>query len=84
MSGGRVLGETLKGLPKRQFAIKSGSYPVQLVDAPTVMIPKGDFTELLERSIRRHARLRSDIERDIQSRVPVTSKVSTESLDEWE
>lgn len=84
MSGGKTLAEILKSLPKRQFAIRTGNYTAQLVQAPTLEIPKANFTGLLERSIQRHARLRTDIEREIQGRVPRDASGKAEALHDWE
>lgn len=82
--GGKPLAELLKNLPKRRFVVKSGEYSWKQVEVPSVKLSKTDHHDLLERSRKHYARLRSDVEREIQLRRPKSAQVVKEALDAWE
>jgi hypothetical protein len=82
--GGKPLAELLKNLPKQNFVVKSGHYPWKQVKAPDVALPGAPFSDLLKRSRSHFARLRSDVEREIQARQPRSKQATAEVLDAWE
>jgi hypothetical protein len=84
MDGGKNLAELLRNLPMRNFVVKAGSDHWKQVLAPKVEPLKTDFRNLYERSQKRWARDRSEIEREIQGRVPKSADAGKEQLDEWE
>jgi hypothetical protein len=84
MDGGKNLAELLRNLPMRNFVVKSGSDHCKQVLAPKVEPLKIDFRNLHERSQKRWARERSEIEQEIQGRVPKSADAGKEQLDEWE
>ena len=84
LDGGKPLAELLKNLPKRNFVAKSGHYPWRQVEVPEVKVPSTDFKDLLERSRKRFARLRSEVEEEIQARRPKQKQTAEEVLDGWE
>lgn len=84
MDGGKNLSELLRNLPLRNFVMKAGSEPWKQVLAPKVEPLKTDFRNLYERSQQHFARTRSEIEAEIQSRVPKTADSVKEEIDEWQ
>jgi hypothetical protein len=84
LDGGKHLAELLRNLPLRNFVLKSGSDHWKQVIAPNVDPLKADYRNLYQRSQIRFARKRSEIEQEIQSRVPKSTVVAKEQLDEWE
>jgi hypothetical protein len=82
--GGKPLAELLKNLPKRRFVVKSGEYSWKQVEAPSIKLPKADHHDLLERSRKHYARLRAEVEQEIQLRRPQSTRVVEEVLDAWE
>jgi hypothetical protein len=84
MDGGKNLSELLRNLPLRNFVLKTGSDSWKQVLAPKVEPLKTDFRSLYERSQKLWARTRSEIEAEIQSRIPKTERTAKEELDEWE
>ncbi len=84
LDGGKPLAELLKNLPKRNFVAKSGHYAWRQVEVPEVKVPNADFRDLLERSRKRFARLRSEVEEEIQARRPKQKQTAEEVLDGWE
>ncbi len=82
--GGKPLSELLKNLPKKNFVVKSGHYPWKQVEVPDLKLPKVNFINLLERSRNHFARLRSDVEKEIQARRPKQKQTAGEALDAWE
>ena len=84
LDGGKNLSELLRNLPLRNFVLKTGSDSWKQVLAPKVEPLKTDFRNLYERSQKRWARTRSEIEAEIQSRIPKTESAAKEELDEWE
>jgi hypothetical protein len=84
LDGGKNLSELLRNLPLRNFVLKTGSDPWKQVLTPKVEPLKTDFRSLYERSQKSYARTRSEIEAEIQSRVPKATNSAKEELDEWE
>ena len=84
MDGNKNLSELLRNLPLRNFVVKSGSSQWKQVLAPKVDPLKVDFKDLYERSQKRFARKRLEIESEIQSRTPKPEKKREEELDAWE
>ena len=84
LDGGKPLAELLKNLPRKNFVVKSGHYPWKQVEVPDVKQEKADIHHLLERSRKNYARLRTDVEAEIQSRRPTQKQTVEEALDAWE
>jgi hypothetical protein len=84
LDGGKPLVELLKNLPKKNFVVKSGHYPWKQVEVPAVKLEKADVHHLLERSRKYYARLRTEVEREIQNRRPKQKQTVEEALDAWE
>jgi Helicase HerA, central domain len=84
LDGGKPLVELLKNLPKKNFVVKSGHYPWKQVAVPDVKLEKADIHSLLERSRKTYARLRTDVEAEIQNRRPKQKQTVEEALDAWE
>jgi hypothetical protein len=84
LDGGKNLAELLRNLPLRNFVLKTGSDPWKQVLTPKVEPLKTDFRSLYERSQKFYARTRSEIEAEIQNRVPKATNSAKEELDEWE
>jgi Helicase HerA, central domain len=84
LDGGKPLAELLKNLPKKNFVVKSGHYPWKQVAVPDVKLEKADIHHLLDRSRKNYARLRTDVEAEIQSRRPKQKQTIEEALDAWE
>lgn len=84
LDGGKPLAELLKNLPKKNFVVKSGHYPWKQVEVPDVKLGKADIHHLLERSRKVYARLRTEVEAEIQSRRPKQKQTVEEALDAWE
>ena len=84
LDGGKNLSELLRNLPLRNFVLKTGSEPWKQVITPKVEPLKTDFRNLIERSQKLFARTRSEIEAEIQARIPKQESTAKEELDEWE
>src|SRR5258708_24873158 len=78
LDGGKNLAELLRNLSMRNFVVKSGSDHWKQVLAPKVDPLKTDFRDLYERSQKRWARERSEIEQEIQGRVPKSADAGKE------
>ena len=64
--------------------LKTGSEPWKQVLTPKVEPLKTDCRGLYDRSQKLFARTRSEIEAEIQSRIPKSESKAKEELDEWE
>jgi Type IV secretion-system coupling protein DNA-binding domain len=84
LDGGKNLSELLRNLPLRNFVLKTGSDPWKQVITPKVEPLKTDFRNLIERSQKLFAMTRSEIEAEIQSRIPKSESTAKEELNEWE
>jgi hypothetical protein len=84
LDGGKPLSELLKNLPKRNFVVKSGSYPWKQVLVPELKLPKAVTADLLDRSRKHYARSRAEVEREIQARRPKAAPAIKEALNDWE
>jgi hypothetical protein len=84
LDGGKNLSELLRNLPLRNFVLKTGSEPWKQVITPKVEPLKTDYRNLYQRSQKLFARTRSEIEQEIQSRIPKAANTVKEELDEWE
>jgi len=84
LDGGRPLAERLKNLRQRHFIVKSGPDRWTEVAVPTVLDPRVDYTDLLNRSRYKYGRVRAHIERDIAKRQSLAQRKTDEVLNEWE
>lgn len=84
LGGGKPLAELLKNLPKRRFVVKPGEHPWRQVEVPVLKTPVTDYQDLLKRSRSHYARLRTEVEEEIQLRRPKTARAKKEALDAWE
>jgi hypothetical protein len=84
LDGGKPLSERLKNLPQRHAIVKTGAERWAEMCVPTVHEPHANFSDLLERSRSRWARMRVEVERDIAKRQSAASRKETEALDGWE
>jgi Helicase HerA, central domain len=84
LDGGKPLAELLKNLPKKNFVVKSGHYPWKQVEVPDVRLERADIHNLLDRSRKVYARLRTEVEAEIQGRRPKQKQTVEEALDAWE
>ena len=84
LDGGRLLVELLKNLPPRHLVVKSGDQRCQEVVVPDLKVPTVSFTDLYERSQRRWARRRSEIDQEISNRLAKAYQRPNEVLDGWE
>jgi len=64
--------------------VKSGHYPWKQVQVPDVKLGSADIRGLLDRSRKIYARLRTEVESEIQSRRPKQKQTVEEALDAWE
>jgi len=83
LDGGRPLAERLKNLPPRHLIVKSGSDPLVEAAVPEIREPSGAWHNLYERSRRRWARPRADIEADIAARHAKFGRSLRKDLDAW-
>src|SRR5205807_2628082 len=88
MDGGKPLAHLLKNLPNRQAVVKIGPESWKQIKVRSVRAETTDSSDLYERSRRRWARSRAQVEQEIRSRTPKRPPPSVvnaqESLDEWE
>lgn len=84
LDGGKPLAERLKNLPARHAIVKSSSDRIAEIVVPTIVEPKVDFTDLLNRSRYARGRVRAHIERDIAERQAAFRRNAEEVLHEWE
>jgi hypothetical protein len=84
LDGGKSLAERLKNLPPRHCMVKSGSDRFVEARVPTVIAPKVDYTDLVNRTRYTRGRVRAHIERDIAARQARFAKITKENLDDWE
>ena len=84
LDGGKHLAELLRNLPLRNFVLKTGSEHWKQVLTPRVDPLNADYRSLSQRSQKIFARTRSEIEAEIQSRIPKSESTVKEELDEWE
>lgn len=82
--GGKRLAELLRNLPKRQMVVKSGDHPYIHAEVSAVREIKADFRDLANRSRKRFARSRTDIEAAISARQKPFMPKDKEALHEWE
>ena len=84
LDGGKALAERLKNLPQRHAIVKSGSDRWVEIVVPTVVDPKVDYTDLLNRARYTRGRVRAHVERDIAARRKSLSRKTDEVLDAWD
>jgi energy-coupling factor transporter ATP-binding protein EcfA2 len=84
LDGGKPLAELLKNLPRRHMVVKSGGERWQEVLVPTINDPKTDYADLYDRSRKRWARRRDEIEQEISARQGIAQRTKEEALREWE
>jgi hypothetical protein len=84
LDGGKSLAERLKNLPFRHLIAKSGSDPLVEVAVPDLRVPNALWQDLYERSRRRWARPRKEIEAEIVTRQANIRRSGREVLDGWE
>ena len=84
LDGGKTLAELLKNLPRRHLVLKTGSERWQEVVAPTLQDFKVSYEGLYERSRKRWARKRGEIEQEIASGQAVVGRSTREALHDWD
>jgi len=84
LDGGRTLTQDLKNLPQRHLVLKSGHHRFVRAVVPTIAAPDADARDLLQRSLQRWARRRSDIEAAIRQRHQSMRVSTSEVLRDWE
>jgi Helicase HerA, central domain len=84
LDGGKPLCERLKNLPSRHLIVKSGRDPLLEAAVPELRIPNTPWRDLYERSRRRWARPRKDIEAEVSARQAKVGRMTREVLNEWE
>jgi energy-coupling factor transporter ATP-binding protein EcfA2 len=84
LDGGRTLTQELKNLPQRHLVSKSGHYRFVRAVVPSMAAPDADARDLLQRSLQRWARRRSDIEAAIRQRHQSMRISTSEVLHDWD
>jgi Helicase HerA, central domain len=84
LDGGKSLAERLRNLPFRHLIAKSGSDPLMEVAVPELHVPNAPWQDLYERSRRRWARPRKEVEAEIAQRQAKVGRSTREALDAWE
>jgi len=84
LDGGKPLAERLKNLPARHAIVKSSSDRWTEIVVPTVLEPKVDYTDLLNRTRYTRSSVRAHIERDIAERQKSFTQTTNEALHDWE
>jgi hypothetical protein len=84
LDGGKSLAELLRNLPQRHAVVKSGGGRWQEIQVPTINEPKIDYADLYDRSRKRWARRRDEIEREIGVRQAIARRTKEEALRDWE
>lgn len=84
LDGGKPLAERLKNLPPRRLIVKSGSEVLAEVAVPELREPNTPWHDLYERSRRRWAKPRKEIEAEIAERQAKVDRSTKEMLDGWE
>lgn len=82
--GGRTLTQELKNLPQRHLISKSGHHRFVRSVVPSMAAPDADARDLLQRSLQRWARRRSDIEAAIRQRHQSMRISTSEVLRDWD
>jgi hypothetical protein len=82
--GGKPLAERLKNLPFRHLIAKSGGDPLVEVSVPELHVSNTPWEALYERSRRRWAKPRKEIEAEIAARQAKVGRSASEVLDGWE
>jgi len=84
LDGGRTLTQELKNLPQRHLVLKSGHHRFLRAVVPNLVEPDAEARDLLQRSLQRWARRRSDIEAAIRQRHQGMRIATSEVLHDWE
>jgi hypothetical protein len=84
LDGGRTLTQELKNLPQRHLVLKSGHHRFLRAVVPNLVAPDAEARDLLQRSLQRWARRRSDIEAAIRQRHQSMRIATNEVLHDWE
>jgi energy-coupling factor transporter ATP-binding protein EcfA2 len=82
LGGGKALQRLLAELPPREFVVKSGHLPWQHAKVPPLPAFAGGSADLVQRSKRRWARPRAEVDAEIAARTAAHAR--RESLDGWE
>lgn len=83
LDGGKSLAERLKNLPLRHLILKSGNDPLVEAAVPEIRKPGDGWQELYERSRRRWARSRADIETEVAARRTKIGPAKRTDIDAW-
>lgn len=83
LDGGKPLAERLKNLPPRQVILKSGNDPLIEAAVPEIRKPSDAWRDLYERSRRRWARPRPEIEAEIAGRRNKIGATKRTDIDAW-
>jgi energy-coupling factor transporter ATP-binding protein EcfA2 len=81
---GKSLQELLKNLPRRHMVVKTGAERWQHAVVPELNEPRIDAADLVQRSRRRWARPRAEVEREIQARAHIAGRQTREVLHDWD
>lgn len=84
LDGGRTLTQELKNLPQRHLISKSGHYRPLRAVVPNMAAPTADASNLLDRTLQRWAKRRTDIESAIRQRHQSMRVATSEVLHDWE
>jgi hypothetical protein len=84
LDGGRTLTQELKNLPQRHLITKSGHQRYSRAVVPIISAPDADARGLLQRSLQRWARRRTEIETAIRQRHQSMRIATNEALHDWE
>lgn len=84
IDGGRSLATVLKNLSKQELIAKISDQPSVRVKVPDITLPTAGSRKLLERSRKRWARVRSEVEVEIEQRTKRLQDSGKEELDGWE
>lgn len=83
LDGGKSLAERLKNLPPRHLMLKSGNDPLVEAAVPEIRKPAAAWRDLYERSRRRWARPRNEIEAEIAARRAQLGATQRTDIDAW-
>jgi len=84
LDGGRTLTQDLKNLPQRHLVLKTGHYRFIRAVVPSLVAPDADARDLLQRSLQRWARPRTEVEAAIRQRHQSMRIATNEVLHDWE
>jgi len=84
LDGGKHLAEILKNQPQRNMVVKTGHHHHARVVVPPFEPPSTNYQDLYNRCKTRWTRRRTDVEREIRSRIRIDAEGTREALHGWE